>query len=227
MVPQWNSFTNLFSPNSLRRALSAGLLSLGLLGALPFPAHALVKMETKSINAALVYGMQNQKLGLANILGPNWIEGDGGSLLNIYSPFMALATKAAKAGLPIRPAQSDLEKARKRFARDVAYYSDSKNRFKVKFAVSFYGQTPDFAKSYSARIHGIGRGKEFTLAPTKQILDQIADPVTGGREGSTYEAVNGYYFDFVEIQDLQEYELTLQSPKGPTLVFRINNERLY
>lgn len=208
-------------------------------------AFALINMDQKSVNAALIYGMKNQKLGLSQLLGANWVENSEGALLNVYSPFMMLATKAARAGLSTRPSASDLEKARKRFGKEVAFYSDSKNRLTVKFAVSFYGDSPDFAKRYStARIVGIGRGKTFELKPTRQLLDQIADPVGQAltttekgsektasdappRKAALYEAINAYYFQLSDLLDLQEFQLILESPGGPSITFRLNNERLY
>jgi hypothetical protein len=202
-------------------SLLAGLLMVN------HAAFALMKMDSHAVDAALVYGMRNQKLGLADLLGPNWIEGENGALLNVYSPFMMIATKAAKAGLPKNPSKSDLEKARKRFGKEVAFYSDTKNRLHVKFAISFYGDTPTFAQGYRAKIVGFGRGKEFALTPDKQILDQKADPVEGGQSGAAYEAINSYYFNFADLENLQEFKLVVESPNGPPLEFRMNNERLY
>jgi hypothetical protein len=140
-------------------------------------SFAVIDMSTKAVNAALVYGMKNQKLGISNLLGANWVENADGALLNVYTPFMMLATKASRAKLPQNPAPSDLDRARKHFARDVAFYSDPNNRIMVKFSVSFYGDSPSFAKYYSARIEGIGRGQNYTLKPEKQLLDQVADPL--------------------------------------------------
>ena len=181
----------------------------------------------QSVNAALVYGMKGSRLNLSILLGDNWIEGENGALLNVYSPFMMLATKAAKAGLSTKPSKSDLDEARKRFGRDVAYYSDTKNRFQVKFLVSFYGKTPDFAKTYSAHIVGSGRGKEFNLKPVKQRLDQIADAMNNGLSAGGYEAINAYYFNFSDLQEMEEFKLQLDSPSGPPLEFRMKSARLY
>ena len=202
-------------------------LGLMMLTSSQLPSQALVKMDPHSIDAALVYGMQNQKVGLANLLGPNWIEGQNGALLNIYSPFMMLATKAAKAGFSHKPSKSDLQKARTRFGKEVAFYRDPKNRLQVKFAVNFYGDTPGFGKTYTAKIVGFGRGKEFELKPFKQILDLVADPVQGGVSGAAYEAINSYYFHFADLENLQEFQLVLESPSGPPVEFRMKNERLY
>jgi hypothetical protein len=214
------------------RWAAAALLSVSIAAGLCLgpvaPALAWIKPDPpNSVNAALVYGMKNQKLNLSTLLGDNWVEGENGALLNVYSPFMMLATKAAKAGLSTKPTKSDLEAARKRFARDVKFYSDPQNRFMVKFAVAFYGDNPEFAKEYSARIVGFGRGKEFNLKPEKQTLDQLADPVSGGASGGKYEAINAYYFAFSDLLDVDEFKLQLTSPNGPPVVFKMRSERLY
>jgi len=222
MVAHTRFFTKSFTQlSAIGVSLLIGLLASGN------AAFALMKMDSHTVDAALVYGMQNQKLGLSDLLGPNWIEGDNGSLLNVYSPFMMLATKAAKAGLAKNPSKSDLEKARHRFGREVAFYTDTKNKVQVKFAVSFYGDTPEFAQAYKAKIVGFGRGKEFELTPAKQILDQKADPVQGGQSGSAYEAINAYYFNMADLENLQEFKLVVQSPTGQPLEFRMKNDRLY
>lgn len=219
MLPQWQSFTKSLP----LKALTALVLSM-LTAA---PALALIKMDNNTIEKALIYGMQNQNLSLSAILGPNWVNGDRGSLLNIYSPFMVLATKAARGGFPDKPTRSDLNKAKEKFGKHVAFYRDPKNRLQVKFAVSFYGPDASFAKSYSARIVGFGRGKEFNIKPSKQILDQIADPVPNGPPDASFEAINAYYFNMRDVEDLQEFRLILESPRGEPLVWRLNNEKLY
>ncbi len=217
-----------YHPFSITKYFSATAVVVALLlaGSL-IPVQALVKMDAQAVDAALVYGMKNQKLGLSALLGTNWIEGENGALLNVYSPFMMLATKAAKAGFSSNPTKSDLMKARKRFGKEVAFYSDTKNRLQVKFAVSFYGNSPGFAKTYNAKIVGFGRGKSFDIKPAKTNLDEVADPVTGGVSGAAYEAVNGYYFNFADLENLDEFTFLLESPSGPPLQFRLKNARLY
>lgn len=191
------------------------------------PASAIIKMDNQSIDAAIVYGIKNQKASLSTLLGPNWIENEDGALLNIYTPFMVLATKAARGGFPSNPTKSDLKAARKKYGKYVAFYSDPQNRLEVKFAVSFYGNSPTFAKSYEARIEGFGRGKDYKLKPVKRYLDQIADPVKNGLTGGQYEAVNSYYFHFNDIANMEEFKLIMESPNGPPISFRIRTEQLY
>lgn len=190
-------------------------------------ASAIIPMDTHNIDAAIVYGMKNQKLGIANILGPNWIENEDGALLNVYTPFMVLATKAARGNYPINPTKSDLKAARKKFGKYTAFYMDPNNRHEVKFAVSFYGDSPTFAKTYEARIEGTGRGKEFSLKPTKRYPDQIADPVKNGLTQGKYEAINSYYFKLSDVINLDEFRLILESPNGKPISFRIRGDRLY
>jgi len=211
-----------------RRPLAAALLCLLGWTGITAPSLAWIKVEPPhSVDAALVYGMRHSKLNLATVLGDNWIEGENGSLLNVYSPFMMLATKAAKAGFSSKPSKSDLEAARKRFARDVKFYSDPQNKFYVKFAVAFYGDSPEFAKRYSARIVGFGRGKEFNIKTERQNLDQVADAVENASGPGSYEAINSYYFPFSDLQNLDEFRLELTSPDGPPLSFNMRGERLY
>lgn len=216
MVHQARHFTKL---------AACGVLTAALLPVCAIPAFSLVKMDVKTVDSAIVYGLKNQEMGLSGLLGPNWVEGEKGALLNVYTPYMMLASKASKLDLSDRPTATDLKTAKDKLGREVAYYRDPKNRLQVKFAVSFYGKAPDFAKTYSARIIGTGRGKDFTLAPAKQVLDQIADPVAS--ESGLYEAVNSYYFKFSELENLQDFRLELTSPQGDPLVFHLNNEKLY
>ncbi len=213
-------------PLRISRLAAVALLSLSVFSTV-LPAHALIRMDTKAIDSALVYGMRHGKAGLVDLLGPNWVEGENGALLNVYSPFMMLASKAAKTGYSNDPNAADLEKARKRFAREVSFYSDTKNKFQVKFAVSLYGDSPDFAKNYHAHLVGIGRGQDFDLKPDKAIPDVIADPINGGQGAGSYEAVNSYYFKFADIENISEYQLVLESPQQPTVRFSLRNETLY
>lgn len=209
------------------RALASIMIAFALL-CNAFPAAAFVKMTDKTINSALIYGMKNQDMGTATLLGPNWVEGERGSLLLIYSPFMMLASKAAKAGLPSRPTESDLDKARDRFKRFIIHYTDPKRKNEVKFSLNFFGKTPSFGKSYSARIEGFGRGKEWQIKPRREVRDIQADVYTDGGE-ATYMATNAYYFNFNDVQDLQDFRLIVEGPGGETdrYVFRLRGETLY
>ncbi|MEM0952432.1 MAG: hypothetical protein AAGI66_09880 [Cyanobacteria bacterium P01_H01_bin.74] len=191
--------------------------------------YTIIPMNSENIDAALVYGMKNRGAGLYTLLGPNWIEGKEGALLNVYSPFMMLASKAAKAQFSRNPTKEDLKKARKRFRRDVAYFSDDKNPITVKFAVSFYGPSETFATQYAARIIGFGRGKQFELKPDKERRDKIADPTSGSITQETlFSAINAYYFKLSKLTSLEQFELRLiNTITGKTLSFQLIADRLY
>jgi len=185
------------------------------------PAHALVKVTTENVNQAIKYGIKNKAYGLSGVLGANWIEGQDGSLLNIYSPFMLVATQASKKGVE-GTTPEDIKTVRNRIARIVGYVTDPHETQQVKFSVSLTGPNPDFAKQVKARIEGLGRGKTVQLTPAKVIYDTIADETTT----ASYEAINAYYFNFPDLENLENFQLILDGPGGEK-VFRIDNQEIY
>ncbi len=208
------------------RAFSSIMMAF-LLVCNALPGHAFVKITDETFNAALIYGMKNQGMGTSTLMGPNWVEGEKGSLLLIFSPFMLLATKASKAGFPSRPTEEDLHKARDKYKRYLIHYTDPQRKNEVKFSLNFFGDTPGFAKGYAARIEGFGRGKEWQLKPRREIRDIQAN-VYGEAKDSTYIATNAYYFNFNDVQDLQDFRLIVENPAtGDKYVFRLRGEILY
>jgi hypothetical protein len=196
------------------------------------PAHALIKMDSEGINLALKYGMQNSGLGLYALLGPNWVEGSGGALLNIYSPFMMLASKAARGGYPVNPSKDDIKNARKRYHKVIRGFTDVRVPPTVKFSVSLLGSRPDFAKYYDATIEGVGRGKHFKLRPTRSARQSIAQEVPNAN-AKPFEAINAYYFNFDDVANMDEFSLILNfrqeagNPAAEPIVFRIRKDRIY
>jgi hypothetical protein len=205
-------------------------LSVALLaGILTSSALALVKMDSESVELAIKYGMQNRRLGYMALLGPNWIEGENGALLNIYTPFMMLAQRASKLSTAVdNPQPEDIKDARKRLYKFVKFYLDPLSKPEVKFAVSFFGDTPEVGKRYSsARIEGFGRGRALTLKPSKQILDPAADPA-GTPSKPAFMAVNSYYFPLSELVTLNDFQLILEDKEtGSTLSFNVKADKIY
>lgn len=189
-------------------------------------ANALVKIDKQSIDLALKYGIQNQGMGYQTLLGNNWIEGPEGMLLNVYTPFMMLASKGYQSGLPADPTTEDLKKAKGQCGSLIRYLTDPLNRIDAKFAVSMYGDDPAFAGDYKAIIEGVGRGREFRLKPVRQFLQKVA---TKDAEASVrpYEAINSYYFNFADLQMLDDYRLILRRSDGTESVFHIRNDKIY
>ena len=180
------------------------------------PALAMEKIgPPSSINKAILHGLKNQDYGLYTLLGPNWVEGPDGALLNIYSPFMLLATQITHENMAYNTSKEHLKTAREKLQRMTMRLNDPHQPQEVKFAVSFFGDRPEFAAQTKARIEGFGRGREVVLTPSSKILDNVADPVPG-REGE-YSAINAYYFKFEDLDSLSQYQLILTKPDGTVI----------
>lgn len=190
------------------------------------PARALVKMDKQSVDLALKYGMQNAGMGYSTLLGGNWLEGPDGMLLNIYTPFMMLASKAYQGGFSREPDEAEVKKARGRYGRLITTYTDPKNRTEIKFAVSMYGDDPAFATRYRGWIEGFGRGRDFKVSPVRVLYQKEAHKDTEASQ-KPYEAVNSYYFNFDDVSVLDDYRFILETPDGERAVFKIRNDKIY
>jgi hypothetical protein len=192
-----------------------------------FTSSALVNMDTESIDLALRYGMIHQKQGFISLLGPNWIESGEGSLLNVYSPFMLLATRAAKGGFPTEPGPDDIAAARKKYTRMIHEFTDPERPPKIKFAVSFLGDQPEFAVKTKAHIEGYAHGRAVLLTPDREFHQSSHSVKPSAGIPGKYEAVNSYYFAFPSVAALTKYELILETPNQPAVHFHINNQSIY
>lgn len=192
----------------------------------PLPAQSLVKLDKESIDLALKYGMQNQGMGYNTLLGPNWIEGPNGALLNIYTPFMLIAARSYGGGFSRNPSKDDITEARKRYARLITRLKDPKNIQTIKFSVALFGDSPTFSTAYTARIEGFGRGRNFVLKPSKVIVPPEAT-LDSGTKLHPYESINAYYFKYEDVALLDDYRLILGGPGTEPVVFSIKNDRIY
>ncbi|MFN8615057.1 MAG: hypothetical protein U0003_04010 [Vampirovibrionales bacterium] len=209
------------------------------------PSWAFIPLDPPGINQALRYGLEHGRFGLADVLGPNWIEKPDGTLLNIYSPFMMLATKVAKGR---HPANESLTAIKKHYKRDIEKLTSPYYPVEVKFSLSSFGNDAKFARRLKARIEGVGRGKQFKLYPTKTIAPPFATALPSNNEGPLeYEAVTAFYFAAAPLNQLETFTLTIEevSPTAnskksskenvtPTtellrepLVFHLKRDRLY
>lgn len=190
---------------------------------------AMENIDAAGINKAIRYGIAQSNLGLYSLLGPNWIEAPDGTLLNVYTPFMLLASRVARGGYE-NPDPSDalLKKIRKRYRKTLRLFTDSRNPAQVKFSVSMYGNSAQFARSLDARIEGIGRGKKFRLKAIKSVHQKFATPLQNPREGeANFEAINSYYFDFKQLRYLDEFRLIVgEREQEPKVTFFVNNNSI-
>ncbi|MEB3288200.1 MAG: hypothetical protein VKJ04_11950 [Vampirovibrionales bacterium] len=199
----------------------AFMLSLTFLPLSTQSAAALVKvMDAESVNMAIKYGIKKQDAGFAAILGPNWIEGENGTLLNVYTPFMMIATQASKKGVETI-SDSDVKAVKKRMARMLSRIQDPRTPQEVKFSVAMYGDRPNFGKDYTATIEGEGRGKSVRLTPIRALPDAIANT---NPDETVYEAINTYYFKFSDLENLDNFTLILKSPQDEkTFTVHVND----
>jgi hypothetical protein len=207
------------------RPLFTGLLALGL--SMACPAWALIKMDSDSVTMALRYGMMNQDKGFAGLLASNWIEGTDGALLNVYTPFMLLASRAARAKYPTAPTDEDLAKARKQFATMIHSYTDPDEIQRVKFAVSFFGVAATSGVNSTAQIEGIADGRVVILKPSKQYRQPSAVTQRSEIYPDKFDIVNSYYFNFNDLVRFDRYELLITPADGPPMRFTISNKQIY
>lgn len=208
---------------SVFKACLASVLMIALALAAAQPVQAIAKLrDAEAVNVAIKYGIQNKDGGIASVLGPNWIEGEDGSLLNIYTPFMLIATMASKKGVE-GTSKKEVDGVRKRLARVLGQLMDQRTPQQVKFSVAMYGDQPDFGTRYKAVIEGEGRGKTVRLNPVRAIPDKIANQ---NEDGNLFEAINAYYFNYNDLENLETFRLILKSPDGEK-IFAVDNRKIY
>jgi hypothetical protein len=191
------------------------------------PAQALIRMDTESITMALKYGMANQNKGLAGVLGSNWMEGPDGALLNIYTPFMLLATKVSKAGYPTEPTEEDLNRARKEFRRDVVGLTDAQEKQRVKFALSFFGDDETFAVNTTARLEGVAEGRTIVLKPVRELRQPSLTVKPSQLYTGKYEAINSYYFLLEDLMKFESFDIVFTPKTGEPIRFHVSNQQIY
>ncbi len=204
------------------KKLSLLSLALTLVSAQVPAALAIVTLSDSTINDAVRYGLENQDVGLSSFLGSNWREGSDGALLNIYTPYMEIARSAARQKMTDTPNAKDIAKARQEIIEDIDYIWHHPS---VKFMVSMFGDNPGFAKNYYARIEGVGRGRTYTIYPTKRIPQNLADKEEGA-ELNPYTAVNSYHFNFDQVAPMDEFTFILYGDNVKPMSFKVNNAYL-
>ena len=215
------------SAHLTRFALACGLA----VGCLPLPsAHALVLMDVVTINHAIKYGAVKQNSGYQGLLGPNWIVGENGTLLNVYTPYMMLAAKAMRLNLPAELTDADLKQARENLGKELRYLRDDKQTKTTKFMLSFLGEGSTFHKGITAKLVGRGRGRNYEVSPSKSLIPNAASPLAAGASrAASHEAIVSFYFKLADQLKLEgDYQLIVTLPtQADPMVFTLNNDNLY
>jgi hypothetical protein len=187
-------------------------------------------MDVATINHAIKYGAVKQNSGYQGLLGPNWVVGDNGTLLNVYTPYMMLAAKAMRLTLPTELSEPDLKKARELLGKELRYLRDDKQTKTTKFMLSLLGEGSTFHKGITAKLVGRGRGRNYELSPMKSLIPNSASPLTAGASrGSSHEAIVSFYFKLDDQLKLEgNYQLIVTLPtQAEPMVFTLNNDTLY
>lgn len=205
----------------LATAFAGCLCGLGTL-----PSNAMAPLSPKMVNQAVKYGLMNQNVGLYMFLGANWQELDGGTLLNVYTPFIEIARAVARRKFNLDPTDENIAQVKEKVERDIHY---TWHHPQVKFMVSMYGDTPDFATKYYAVIEGVGKGRDVRLYPVKRVPSGLAQKELNAKD-HPYSAVDTFIFDFKAVQRLDRYTLKLYTDEKaglPTYEFNLINSRLF
>ncbi|MEB3245863.1 MAG: hypothetical protein VKJ06_07760 [Vampirovibrionales bacterium] len=187
--------------------------------------------DPASIDAALTYGVQKQGQGYRNLLGNNWREGERGSLLNIYTPFMQLALKGYKSNIPVEhPTDDDIKQVRKTARRLISGLNDGLSKQRVRFVASLTGATPDFAAGTRGVLEGYQHGSIVALKPIETSgAPKAAALIEGAKAGEpgAYEAVLSFEFRFDDVANFDKYALQLYNPNNnKRWAFQVRNIEL-
>jgi hypothetical protein len=193
---------------------------------------ALINLDDESIKIAIKYGLDNRYSDTKTILGPNWIEGEDGFILTVYSPFIQLATKARSQNVP-GASDEDIKLVKKRLGRQLNQIT---TRQEVRFIVQIVGSNPGVCKDYKAYVEefkepeeteedaeGKKEGKGFwifkkrdskpkKLKADKEVIQNKAD-LDNYNPLMPYSCFNSYNFKFDAINKLDKFYFVLEGPK--------------
>ena len=189
-------------------------------------SQALIKIDDESVDLAIKYGIKSKDNPKNEILGSNWMNDYTGRTLNIYSPFVQIAIKAADQNTSGSP-EEDLKIIKKRLAANI---TKVKNQNEIRFIIDIYGDSEDFAQKYKASIVDAesyyNSKNKVTIKPKKSSLQKVADK-DNYVPSHPYSAVNCYTFKFEDLFKLKEYFFILNSESGEKIEYKINNQEIF
>lgn len=132
----------------MKKVIILTMLILCGLGFCINKANALINIDDESVKIAIKYGLDNKYSTTKELLGPNWIEGEDGVIITIFSPFIQLATKAKSQNVP-GSSDEDIVLVKRRLGRQL---NEIKTRQEIRVIVQLIGNNADFCKKYEAYI---------------------------------------------------------------------------
>jgi hypothetical protein len=193
------------------------------------PSHALVNMaQGENIDLAIRYGVKMQDAGVQAMLGDQWREGPDGMLLNVYTPFMVLASKAARSNTPSNPTLKNLQATKRKLQRTITDMRDPHYPPLVKFVVALYGDNVAFGLTVNAEVRGLSdKEPPRPVALSKQLRPRVAVQSDPERNPNLFEAVNAYYFKADDLAKFDQFEFVVTQPGKDPVVFKFSTAQLY
>jgi len=208
-------------------------------------AHALIKLDPDSIKIAIKYGLDNKYSTSKSILGPNWMEGDDGVIINIFSPFIQLATKAKSQNVP-GASEEDIILVKKRLGKQL---NEIQTRQEIRIIVQLVGDKEDFGKNYEAYIEEFIEKNEndakdgdkevgfwlfkfkkhksaAKITPNKEIRQDKAE-LDSYNPYHPYSCTNSYNFSFDKVNKLEKFNVVLKGPKDKQIKFLVEKNVIF
>ena len=245
-----NGFTILIEIIITREANMNKLLRLTTLLLIVFfmnynSANALIKLDPDSIKISIKYGLDNKYSTSKSLLGPNWMEGDDGIIINIFSPFIQLATKAKSQNVP-GASEEDIMLVKKRLGRQL---KEIETRNDIRIIVQLVGDKEDCCKNYEAYIEEVIEEDENPDKEKKKTKgfwifkfnkDRKPTKITPDREVRQdkaemdrynpyhpYYGTNSYNFNFNRVNKLDKFVFILKGPKDKKVIFPIEKNVIF
>ena len=220
------------------------ILAVFCMGLFTNQANALINIDDESIKISIKYGLDNKYSTSKELLGPNWIEGENGVIISIYSPFIQLATKAKSQNVP-GATDEDIILVKRRLGRQL---NQIKTRQDVRFIVQIVGDDPGFAQKFKAHIEEYienpdseeakKEGKGFWIFKNKG--PRKAKKITPGNEVKQpkaeldhynpvhpYSATNSYNFTFAQVDKYDKFYFVLTGADEKPIKFLIDKNAIF
>jgi hypothetical protein len=190
----------------------------------PNTSLALVKIDDETIDLAIKYGLQAKDTSTRNLLDSNWINDGTGKILNIYSPFIQIASKISDQN-STGNTEEDLKTIKKRLYTKI---NAIKDKNEIRFIVALYGDTEDFAQGYKAYIFDVNQlnKAQKPIKPRKTCVQKIADKDVFV-PAHPFSAVNCYTFKFDTLSKLEHYFFILKNEAGEEIRYEIDNSKIF
>ncbi|MEW5821922.1 MAG: hypothetical protein AB1782_17135 [Cyanobacteriota bacterium] len=205
---------------------------------------ALINLDDESVKISIKYGLDNKYSTTKELMGPNWIEGENGVIITIYSPFIQLASKAKSQNVP-GSSDEDILLVKRRLGRQL---NQIKTRMDIRFIVQLVGDDETFAKEYDARIEEVQdeedtaeeqkKGKGFWIFKDKgpkkpkkvspeSIVKQNKAELDNWNPVHPYSATNSYNFDFERVNKFEKFYFILVGPDEKETRFLVDKNAIF